>query len=133
LPHVLLPSEETTNIVTKGSLPLNSTYYLHDVLCVPTFKVDLMSVSCLTRGLNCLVTFFPYWCILQDLATRRMIGLGKQHDGLYYLMAIATKKSMVQPTPPLHRPACNLTISSIDLKHKRLGHISPHRLSFIAQ
>jgi len=133
LPPVLLPSGETTNIVTKGSLPLNSTYYLHDMLCVPTFKVNLMSVSRLTRGLNCSVTFFPYWCILQDLATRRMISLGKQRDGLYYLVAIATKKSMVQPTPPLHRPACNLTISSTDLWHKRLGHISPHRLSFIAQ
>jgi hypothetical protein len=133
LPPVLLPSGETANIVAKGSLPLNSTYYLHDVLCVPTFKVDLMSVSRLTRGLNCSVTFFPYWCILQDLATRRMIGLGKQRDGLYYLVAIATKKSMVQPSQPLHRPACNLTISSTDLWHKRLGHISPHRLSFIAQ
>jgi hypothetical protein len=74
---VLLPSEETTNIVTKGSLPLNSIYYLHDMLCVPTFKVDLMSVSRMTKGLNCSVMFFPYWCILQDLAMRRMIGLSK--------------------------------------------------------
>jgi hypothetical protein len=124
--NFLAPPLETTNIVTKGSLPLNSTYYLHDVLCVPTFKVNLMSVSCLIRGLNCSVTFFPYWCILQDLATRRMISLGKQRDRLYYLVAIATKKSMVQPTPPLHRPAYNLTISSTDRWHKRLGHISPH-------
>ena len=65
------------NIVMKGSLPLNSIYYLHDVLSVPTFKVDLISVSRLTRGLSCLVTFFPYWCILHDLAMRRTIGLGK--------------------------------------------------------
>nr|TKS00123.1 hypothetical protein D5086_0000186040 [Populus alba] len=64
LPPVLLPSGETTDIVKNGSLPLNSTYYLHDVLC--------------------------------DLATRRMIGLGKQRDGLYYLVAIATKKSVVR-------------------------------------
>ena len=42
LPPVLLLSGENTNIVIKGSLPLNSVYYLHDVLCVPTFKVDLM-------------------------------------------------------------------------------------------
>ena len=48
------------NIVAKGSLPLDSIYYLHDVLYVPTFKVDLISVSCLTRGLSCSVTFFPY-------------------------------------------------------------------------
>ena len=38
LPPVLLPSGEKANIVTKGSLPLNFIYYLHDLLCVPTFK-----------------------------------------------------------------------------------------------
>ena len=64
LPPVLLPSGENANIVAKGSLPLNSVYYLCDVLCVLTFKVDLMSVSRLTRGLNCSVTFFPHWCVL---------------------------------------------------------------------
>ena len=48
------------NIVAIGSLPLDSIYYMHDVLYVPTFKVDLISVSCLTRGLSCSVTFFPY-------------------------------------------------------------------------
>jgi hypothetical protein len=98
LPPVLLPSGERANIVAKGSLPLNSTFYLHDVLCVPTFKVDLLSVSRLTRGLQCSVTFFPYWCILQDLVTKKMIGLGKERNGLYYLVALATKKTLTSPT-----------------------------------
>ena len=53
LPPVLFPSGEKANIVAKGSLPLNSVYYLRDVLCVPTFKVNLMSVSRLTKDLNC--------------------------------------------------------------------------------
>ena len=48
LPPVMLPSEEKVKIVAKGSLLLNSLYYLRDILCVPTFKVDLMSVSHLT-------------------------------------------------------------------------------------
>nr|TKS03518.1 hypothetical protein D5086_0000155150 [Populus alba] len=96
LPPVLLPSGATADIVTKGSLPLNSCYYLHD-----------------------------------DLATRRMIGLGKQRNGLYYLVKIATKNSMVQPTPPSHQTVCNLTISSTDLWHKRLGHISPKNLTHL--
>jgi hypothetical protein len=60
LPSILLSSGQKAKIVTKGSLPLNSVYYLHNVLFVPTFKVDLMSVSRLTKGLNCSVTFFPY-------------------------------------------------------------------------
>jgi transposase InsO family protein len=133
LPPVLLPSGDKANIIAKGSLPLNSVYYLHDVLSVPTFQVDLMSVSRLTRSLNCSVTFSPYWCILQDLATRRTIGLGKQRNGLYYLVALATEKSLTNPSSSTNRPACNLTISSTDLWHSRLGHVSPSRLSFIAK
>ncbi|RVW85060.1 Retrovirus-related Pol polyprotein from transposon TNT 1-94 [Vitis vinifera] len=85
LPPVLLPSGEKANIVTKGTLPLNSVYYLHDVLSVPTFK---------------------------DLATRRTIGLGKQRDGLYYLVALATEKSLTNHSSSTNQPACNLAISS---------------------
>ena len=134
LPQVLLPSGEKANIVTKGSLPLNSVYYLCDVLCVPTFKVNLMSVSRLTKDLNCSVTFFPHWCVLYDLATRRMIGLGKQCDGLHYLAMLTTRKmGTTSHSLPNHKPTCNLTTSSTDLWHSRLGHISHSRLSLIAK
>jgi transposase InsO family protein len=138
LPPVLLPSGDKANIVAKGSMPLNSVYYLHNVLCVPTFKVDLISVSHLTRDLNCSVIFFPYWCILQDLATRRMIGLGKQHNGLYYLVALATKNNFTNHSSATknnftNHPTCNLTVSPTDLWHNRLGHTSPLRLNFLAK
>ena len=115
-PLVLLPSGEKASICTKGSLPLNSVYYLHDLLCVPTFKVNLMSVSRLTRDLNCSMTFFPHWCVLQDLATRRIIGLGKQCDGLYYLVVLTIRKiGTTSHSSPHHQPTCNLTTSSSDL------------------
>ena len=133
LPPVLLPSGEKANIIAKGSLPLNSVYYLCDVLCIPTFKVNLMSVSRLTRDLNCSMIYFPHWCVLQDLATRRMIGLGKQRDGLYYLAALTTRKiGTTSHSSPNNQPTCNLTTSSTDIWHSHLGHISHSRLSFIA-
>ncbi|RVW94424.1 Retrovirus-related Pol polyprotein from transposon RE1 [Vitis vinifera] len=68
-----------------------------------------------------------------DLATRRTIGLGKQRDGLYYLVALATEKSLTNHSSSTNQPACNLAISSTDLWHSRLGHVSPSRLSFIAK
>ncbi|RVW61806.1 hypothetical protein CK203_065639 [Vitis vinifera] len=88
LPPVLLPSGEKMNIVTKGSLTLNSIYYLHDMLSMPTFK---------------------------DLATRTTIGLGKQRDGLYYLVALATEKSLTNHSSPTNQLACNLAIFSTNL------------------
>ena len=104
LPFVSLPSGERTKISGQGKFPLNSVYYLHDVLSLPTFKVDLIFVSRLTHKLNCSITFYPHWCILQDLATRKMIGLGKQRGGLYYLMEIAMRPPSFTRSSPPHRP-----------------------------
>jgi hypothetical protein len=78
LPPVALPSGEQAPITSIGNLPLSSTITLKNVLGVPSFKVDLMSVSRITRDLHCSVTFFRYWCILQDLRMKKTIGLGKQ-------------------------------------------------------
>jgi len=49
-----------------------------------------------------------------------MIGVGKRHGDLYYLVALAS-------TSPSSHFACNLIISS-DLWHRRLGHSSCTRL-----
>ena len=87
-----------------------------------------MSVSRLTEGLQCSVTFFPHWCILHDLATRMMIGLGEERNGLYYLVALASNKA-----PSIPRPTCHLAISAADLWHRRLGHISSSRWHFLAK
>jgi len=46
-----------------------------------------MSVSRVTRDLNCSITFLPSECILHDLMTRMAIDLGKKQGGLYYLDA----------------------------------------------
>jgi hypothetical protein len=62
-----------------------------------------------------------------------MIGLGKQRNGLYYLAALATKNSVNTSSSPTKQPNCNLTISSTDLWHHRLGHASSSHLSFIAK
>ena len=64
LPPVIMPSGERAPITSTETLHLNSVISLKNVLGVPFFKVDLMSISRITRGLNCSVTFFPYWCVL---------------------------------------------------------------------
>jgi hypothetical protein len=135
LPPVTMPSGEQAPITSTGTLPLNSVISLKNVLGVPSFKVNLMSISQVTRGLNCSVTFFPYWCILQDLATKTTIGLGKQRGRLYYLVALASPT----PTPKFQSSAaiatksfCSHVISSTELWHRRLGHLSSSRLNFMA-
>ena len=118
LPPVIMPSGEQALITSTGTLPLNFVISFKNVLGVPSFKVDLMSVSKVTRGLNCSVTFFPYWCILQDLTTKMKIGLGKQRGGLYYLTALAstTSRPTIKSSAAIaSRPSCSHVVSSTDL------------------
>ena len=40
---------------------------LHNVLYVPGFPTNLRSISNITHTLNCVVIFYPFHCVFQDL------------------------------------------------------------------
>ena len=61
------------------SIPLSS------VLSLPNFSFNLVFVSKLTRALKCCVSFFPDYCLFQDLMTKQIIGRGRESGGLYIL------------------------------------------------
>ena len=75
--QVTLSNGSYAKIRSAGSAHVTKSLHVHDVLCAPSFHVNLLSVSQLTSALNCSFHFFPTFCILQDLATKRMIGMGK--------------------------------------------------------
>ena len=66
-------------IFPTPSLPLSS------VLNLPNFSFNLMSMSKLTRALKCYISFFPDFCLFQDLMTKQIIGRGRESGGLYIL------------------------------------------------
>ena len=68
-------------------MKISNSIMLKDVLYVPDFKVNLLSISKLTQALDCVATFYPDYCVVQDLTTRKTIGSGRQSNGLYYLTA----------------------------------------------
>jgi hypothetical protein len=68
----------------KGKMKLVSHTVNSDVLYVPSFPFQLLSIKKLTTSLNCEVIFSPYKVIFQDLITKRMIGEGFHLHGLYY-------------------------------------------------
>lgn len=74
---VKLPTGANAPIHSIGSISFDSNISLHNVLCVPSFRINLMSISKLTKSLNCCVLFFPDFCLLQDLAMKKTIDLGK--------------------------------------------------------
>ena len=66
-------------IFPTPSLPLSF------VLSLPNFYFNLMSVSKLTQALKCYFSFFPNFCLFQDLMTKQIIGRGHEFGGPYIL------------------------------------------------
>ena len=51
----------------------------------PNKSLSLLSISQLTKALQCSITFDPTLCVFQDLKTKKMISSRHEKDGLYYL------------------------------------------------
>ncbi|XP_078429368.1 uncharacterized protein LOC144701428 [Wolffia australiana] len=81
LPHpemVTIADGRVCPVRGKGrSLPTPSLP-LSDVLYVPNFPVNLLSISAITKSMFCSVSFFPYHYTFQDLRTGKRIGLGRE-------------------------------------------------------
>lgn len=83
---VHLPNGDVTLVTHSGSCTLTETGELHDVLFVPEFHYNLLSISKVTKELNCFVSFYIGFCLFQDLSTGKLKGIGKEDDGLYFLV-----------------------------------------------
>ena len=55
---------------------------MHNVMYIPEFKHNLLSVSKLTMELNCSVHFYPDFCSFHDLFSGRVKGIGKHVQDL---------------------------------------------------
>lgn len=65
---VKMPNVNTTNSTKLGSVKLNNAINLHNALHVPSFDSNLLSVFKFTKDDNCFVTFYPQFCLFQDLS-----------------------------------------------------------------
>ena len=63
-----------THIKSISSLDISPHIKLDEVLKVPQFQVNLLSVSKLTWALKCIVMFFSNFCVVQNIATRRRLA-----------------------------------------------------------
>lgn len=116
--YVQLPNGETALVSHIGTVIISEHLILENVLVVPTFHFNLISISQLVKSLTCCFIFLGDMCFIQDLLHWKMIGLGKELQGLYFLQDTATQCSS-QITTPL--PSIASAVRT-DLWHIRLGH-----------
>ena len=99
-----LPNGQTIDISYKGYMTFTNGLKLRDVLHVPSFKYNMMSVSRLTKDNQCVVTFYPDFYLIQDCARKKLLGIGKEHQALYLLVN----------NPGIKQP-CDLTNAAVSM------------------
>ena len=111
LPTVTLANGSQT--VAKGiglANPLPSLS-LTSVLYTSECPFNLISISKINRILNCFIFFSDKFVTLQDRSTGKMIGIGRESQGLYHLTSQSS-------------PAVCVSTDAQLLIHSRLGHPS---------
>jgi hypothetical protein len=61
---VNLPNGQSVNVTHIGSIQLTTSLLLTNVLCVPSFDFNLISVSKLTSFLQCCIFFLSTYCFI---------------------------------------------------------------------
>jgi len=82
---IKLPNETIVYVNIKGTIIFSTTFILHNVLYIPGFNFNLISVSQLAIKFDCSIKFTDQICETQKNHTMRMIGIAKMHPGLYVL------------------------------------------------
>lgn len=74
-----------SSVVGTRCIPLSSFLPLSFMFHVFNFKLNLVSISYITKVLNCSVTFFHLSFVFQDLKMGKIIGKGHENLGLYFM------------------------------------------------
>ena len=71
---VTLANGSTSCVIGSGTINPTPSLALSYVFNLPQLSFNLISVSKLTKSLNCCALFFPDYCLFQDLMTKKIIG-----------------------------------------------------------
>lgn len=121
-----LPNGHSTFITHVGDIKLTSNITLKQVLYVPTFQCNLLSVAKFNIDNSCCIHFSSFGCIMQDHVMQRRMLIGKLEGGLYKMHTTTLQ-------PKIHVSAAKVTsLDTIFLQwHNRLGHPSFTVLSHV--
>lgn len=116
---VTLPTGSNVKIEGVGVIKLTTHITIKNVLYIPAFRINLLSVSQMTKELKTRVSFDEHSCVIQDHSREQMIGKGKEIAGLYVL-----DTATLPSHPSAVSPFCSSVVIDATLWHSRLGHPS---------
>jgi len=114
--HIETASGELIAVQGGGSIVFSEKLKLKNYLYVPVLSSKLLSVSQVTKELNCVVLMFSNFCILHDILKKEIIGRGTEREGLYYIDEVVQKGHVMLAHGTVTR--------QLWLWHRCLGHPS---------
>jgi len=100
LPSITITNGSRVSSHGVGTIHLLPSLSIDNVLYVPGSPFNLLSISRLTRSLDCVISFTKDFVCLQDRSSRRIIGIGFKSHGLYHLRT-STHVGMVMDSSSL--------------------------------
>lgn len=134
--YITRPNHTRILVHLVGNFKVTPDLMLEDVLFVPQFKFNLLSISALTKNSFISIRFFTDYCDVQDQCSLKMIGRGRRVGRLYIL---DSKMSVGYTTDCNNlKYGCNFDFDSVVVNnvesctwHNRLGHLSFKRLDYL--
>ena len=83
--YITLPDGSVKHVTLAGSVRLGSNFFLQQVLYVPEFKFNLLSVTKLLADQKLCIHIYPTKCVFQALTTNQVVATAHEHNGLYLL------------------------------------------------
>lgn len=119
------------NVKIEGTrfIKLTDVISLYNVLYIPEFKFNLLSVSVLAKTLHSQVSFTTDECFIQDRTQDQMIGQGIEMENLYVMNLPNTHD--ILSFRGMSSACSSLYIDSVTW-HKRLGHPSMSKVDFLS-
>ncbi|KAH0705523.1 hypothetical protein KY290_010213 [Solanum tuberosum] len=113
---VYLPNGDSTHVTHVGSCALGDNGIISNVLYLPDFQYNLLSVSKLTKELDCSVTFFLNCCVFQELYSGKVKQIGEETGCLYTQKHVSNQRDIALSVSQVS--------TDMELWHQRLGHVS---------
>ncbi|XP_057540796.1 uncharacterized protein LOC130818653 [Amaranthus tricolor] len=114
--HIQTANGACVPVAKAGAVNISPSLHLKNCLLIPNLSHKLLSVSQLTKDLNCTVFLTSDHCVVQDARTGTIIGCGTERGGLYYVDEVIQKGgAMLAHGSPAYQ---------LRTWHRRLGHPS---------
>ncbi|XP_074282692.1 uncharacterized protein LOC141607231 [Silene latifolia] len=134
--YVGLPDGSVKVVHKTGTAKINDKIILHNVLFIPDFKQNLLSVGKLIASTGLLVLFLDDNFVFQDPTSKDIVALARRFGDLYKLRSHSIKNSTVNCSFVNKEISVNSNkvlsqSQKVSLLHARLGHSSLDKMRHV--